>query len=131
MMGIPACAGMTVFMHLHQLGKSFKYAWRGVVRVYGEEQSFRIQLAAALVVVGLMFWLPTSASEKALLLLATMFVLVLELINSIFERVADMMKPRVHHYVEEIKDIMAGTVLIASIGAGLIGVLIFLPYLIP
>lgn len=117
-------------MHIHQLGKSFKYAWRGVVRVYGEEQSFRVQLAAALVVVGLMFWLPTATGEKALLLLATMFVLVLELINSIFERVADMMKPRVHHYVEEIKDIMAGTVLIASIGASLIGLLIFLPYLI-
>jgi diacylglycerol kinase len=57
-------------------------------------------------------------------------VLVLELMNSIFERMVDILKPRIHHYVEDIKDIMAGTVLVASLGSALIGLLIFWPYIV-
>ena len=41
----------------------------------------------------------------------------------------DMMKPRVHPYVRVIKDLVAGSVLIAAIGALIAGLLIFLPYL--
>jgi diacylglycerol kinase len=94
-----------------------------------EEQNFRIQLVLAAGVVVLMFVLGLRAPEKALLTLAMVVVLVLELVNSIFERMVDILKPRIHHYVEDIKDIMAGTVLVASAGAVLIGVLIFWPYL--
>ncbi len=108
--------------------KSFGYAAKGVIRVAREEQSFRLQLLAAAAVAALMFALHLRIIEKALLALAIVLVLVLELMNSIFERMVDILKPRIHHYVEEIKDIMAGTVLVASFGAVLIGVLIFWPY---
>ena len=68
--------------------------------------------------------------EKAVLILVIVLVLVLELINTVFERVADMLKPRFHEYVEEVKDIMATTVFLSSIGAVLIGLLIFWPYIV-
>jgi diacylglycerol kinase (ATP) len=115
---------------LKKLAKSFSYAWKGVLTVAREEQNFRVQLMLAAAVTVLMFALGLRTPEKALLTLAMVLVLVLELVNSIFERVVDILKPRIHHYVEEIKDIMAGTVLIASFGALLIGVLIFWPYLV-
>lgn len=115
---------------LKKFAKSLSYAAKGITVVAKEEQSFRIQLFATAVVVGLMFGLGLRVSEKALLTLAIVFVLVLELVNSIFERMVDILKPRIHHYVEDIKDIMAGTVLIASVGALLIGVLIFWPYFV-
>ncbi len=89
------------------------------------EQNFRIQLLVAMAVVVSMFILRLSTLEMALLTLAIMLVLVLELMNSIFERMADMLKPRIHHYVRDVKDIMAGTVLVASLGAFFIGLLIF------
>jgi diacylglycerol kinase len=111
-----------------KLGKSFRYAYRGMARVAKEEQNFRIQLLLAVAVVVLMFVFDVTTAEKALLILAIIVVLVLELMNSIFERMVDIMKPRIHHYVEDIKDIMAGTVLVASAGALLIGILIFWPY---
>lgn len=114
---------------LGQLKKSFSYAAKGIMVVAKEEQNFRIQLAIGVLVVALMFALGLRTSEKALLTLAIVLVLVLELVNSIFERLVDMMKPRIHHYVEDIKDIMAGTVLVASVGSLLIGALIFWPYL--
>ncbi len=115
---------------LVKFGKSLRYALKGIGVVAREEQSFRLQLVAALVVVALMFGLGLRVPEKALLTLAIVLVLVLELVNSIFERMVDILKPRIHHYVEDIKDIMAGTVLVASVGALLIGVLIFWPYFV-
>jgi undecaprenol kinase len=115
---------------LQRLAKSFRYAARGIARVAREEQNFRIQLSLAALTVALMFLLGLSPAEKALLLLAAGFVLVLELANSIVERMVDLLQPRVHHHVEEVKDTMAGAVLVASVGAALIGLIIFLPHLL-
>ncbi|MEK7508478.1 MAG: diacylglycerol kinase, partial [Patescibacteria group bacterium] len=95
-----------------------------------EEQNFRIQLMAALAIIVLMFVLPVKNWEKVALLLVTAFVLVLELINSIMERLVDMLKPRLHVYVESIKDIMAAAVLLASLTALAVGFIIFIPYFI-
>lgn len=115
---------------LKRIMKSFGYAAKGIARVAREEPNFRIQLGLAAAVVVLMFMLGVRTPEKALLTLAIVLVLVLELVNSIFERMVDILKPRIHHYVEDIKDIMAGTVLVAAIGALLIGALIFWPYVV-
>ncbi|RMD51605.1 diacylglycerol kinase, partial [Candidatus Parcubacteria bacterium] len=42
---------------------------------------------------------------------------------------SDGLKPRLHPLVKEIKDIMAGAVLITAIVAALIGLIIFWPYI--
>jgi len=56
-------------------------------------------------------------------------VLIMELINTVFERVVDILKPRIHPYARVIKDLMAATVLITSIVAVIVGVIIFYPYI--
>ena len=109
--------------------RSLGFAAKGVVRVARSEQNFRIELAIGVLVVAAMFLLGVTSAEKGVLLIAITLVLVLELSNSIVERIVDLLKPRIHHYVEEIKDIMAGVVLVASVGALAIGLVIFLPYL--
>ena len=63
-------------------------------------------------------------------LLRCMTALVMELINTVFERVVDILKPRVHPYARLIKDLMAATVLITSIVAVVVGIIIFYPYII-
>ena len=110
--------------------RSFRHAFSGAVRVAKEEQNFRIELLAAAVVIFLMFALDMSIVERAILGLVIVLVLILELVNSVFERVADMLKPRFHQYVEEIKDIMAATVLVSAVGSVIIGLLIFWPHLV-
>ena len=55
-------------------------------------------------------------------------VLVLELANSALERVVDAIKPRMHPYVADIKNIAAGAVFSASLAAVAIAVIIFLPH---
>lgn len=117
-------------MSPRQFLKSLSYAVHGIRRVWQEEQNFRIQVGFAAVVVVAMFALHLGTAEKAILTLAAVMVLVLELLNSAIERVMDMLKPRLHHYVEEIKDVTAAVVLVAALGAALIGVLIFWPYLV-
>jgi len=117
-------------INLEKFSKSIRFAAKGLVRVAEEEQNFRIELLAALLVLILMSVLGLEPAERAILVLAIILVLVLELMNSIFERMVDLLKPRIHHYVEDIKDIMAGSVLVASVGSILIGVLIFWPHLV-
>ncbi len=115
---------------LSRLIKSFRYAGRGLLKVFREEQSFRIQVLAGLLVLILALLFRVKVWEAVALLLVIMMVLVLELINSVFERVIDVLKPRMHPYVETVKDIMAAVVLISSFGAILVGVLILGPYLV-
>jgi diacylglycerol kinase len=110
--------------------RSFKHALKGASQVAKEEHNFRVELIAAVVVVLLMFVFDLSIVERAILALVIVLVLVLELVNSVFERVADMLKPRYNEYVREIKDIMAATVLVTALGSVVIGLLIFWPHLV-
>lgn len=107
--------------------KSFGNALRGLRIAVRSERSFRIQLVAAFVVIIALFLLPLELWERSILLLVTMIVLVLELLNSSLERLVDLAKPRIHAYAGEVKDLMAGSVLIAALFALILGLLILGP----
>ena len=108
---------------------SVKHAIRGVSVVFKAEQSFRMQVYAALIVLISAWFFQVETFEWILLILLIGSVLTLELINSIFERIADSFKPRIHPIVKDIKDIMAGAVLIVSVIAATVGLAIFYPHL--
>ena len=112
-----------------KLFKSFHYAFRGLKYVLKNEQNFQIEILCGMLVVILMYLFPTSSLEKIALFIVVFAVLVIELINTIFERVVDILKPRVHPYARVVKDIMAAAVLLSSIGAVVVGVIIFYPYI--
>lgn len=114
--------------HLCSFLHSFVHAWRGVRVAFRTEQSFRIQSAFALMVFAVMWIVPLQAFERVALLLAIAAVLVLELLNSMVERMVDLFKPRLHDYVRDIKDLMAAAVLLASAFAAFIGIMILWPH---
>lgn len=114
---------------LKSLARSFGHAFRGLGLAFKSERSFRIQVVAAFVVLVVIIALPLDLWERAILLLVTMFVLVLELLNSSLERLVDLAKPRLHAYAGDIKDLMAGSVLVAAMFALVLGVLILGPKL--
>jgi diacylglycerol kinase len=116
------------FLDFRRLIKSFRYALRGFWYVVKGEQNVRIDLLAILVVAVLMVYFEVSLWQAVILVLVMSLVLTLELINTIFEKMVDVLQPRIHHYVEVIKDVMAAAVLVSSIGAIIIGILIFAPY---
>ena len=118
------------FFNIKRFFKSLNCAGRGVYSVYKTEQNFRFQILIALLVIILMLFFGVTRKEVVLLILMIAFVLVMELINSVFERITDMMKPRIHIYAKLCKDIMSGAVLITSLVALVVGLLIFIPYFI-
>lgn len=115
-------------MILRSLRSSVGHAWRGLLLAYRSERSFRIQTAAALAVIAFVIVLPLKDWERVLLLVATAAVLVLELLNSMLERLVDLVKPRMHGYVRDIKDLMAAAVLVTAGFAAVVGLIILLPY---
>ena len=108
---------------------SIKYALRGLDYVIKNERNFQIELLSGAVVLTLALILNVRSWEIILIILLVMWVLVMELINTVLERVVDILKPRVHPYSRLIKDIMASVVLVSSIFSALAGAIIFWPYL--
>jgi diacylglycerol kinase len=68
--------------------------------------------------------------EFVVLIFLITWVLVTELINTVVERVVDILEPRVHPYARLIKDIMASVVLLSAGMSILVGGIIFSSYLI-
>lgn len=108
--------------------RSLRHAREGIIEVARAEQSFRLQLGVSVIALGLAWVFPLETWERVLVLLLCSAVLVLEILNSIMERFADAVQPRLSSMVREIKDMMAGAVLITAITSGIIGVLIFAPH---
>jgi diacylglycerol kinase len=115
-------------IRISRLLKSYGYAIRGLVKTFREEQNLKIQTFASLVVFILGIYFSISRIEWAILVLVICLVLIAEISNSAVERITDVLKPRINTYVKEIKDIMAAAVFLSSIGAIVIGLIIFLPY---
>jgi diacylglycerol kinase len=116
---------------IKQFGHSMKHAIRGLVYVLKYEKNFQNQVAIALLVVIAMIYFRVTRAETIILFLVIMEVLIMELLNTIMERIVDILKPRVHPYAKLIKDLMAGTVLLSAILALIIGLIIFIPYVVP
>lgn len=117
---------MTRFL---QFKKSFKHAFRGMTYALKNEKNFQNEIVIALFVIGAMFYFGVTRAEMVVLILVMMGVLLAELVNTVMERIVDILKPRIHPYARLIKDLMAAAVLLTSILAIIIGALIFYPYI--
>lgn len=108
--------------------KSLKHALNGL-RYAMRESNFQIEIFFGCGAILMAFVFNISGWESAVLIMTILLVLVLEIINTIFERMIDIQNPRMHPYAKVVKDMMAGAVLLACMGSLLVGAVIFLPYL--
>ena len=76
-----------------------------------------------------MFILELSFLEMIIVIFLITLILSLELINTQIEKILNFLQPNHDPKVKIIKDISAGAVLLACLGALIIGFLIFLPHL--
>lgn len=105
------------------------YALAGIGEVARREKSFRTQLAlGVLAIVGTAALRPGWV-WAALIALCVMAVLALELVNAALETAIDRLHPDVHPEIKVAKDAAAGAVLVASIGAAVVGGLMVLDVL--
>ena len=109
--------------------KSFSHAFRGLRYVIKNEKNFQNELIISFLVILAMIYFDVTRSEAVVLFLVISGVLVMELMNTVVERVVDILKPRIHPYARLIKDLMAASVLLSSILAVIIGLIVFVPYI--
>ena len=110
--------------------RSFRYALQGLGFALASQHNFRIQLVAASMTAGLGCLWGVSADDWRWLVAAIAIVLGAELVNTAFEHLCDVVQPELHASVKAAKDVAAGAVLVVSIGAAIIGVMVFWPYIV-
>ncbi len=110
------------------LRSSLNFAVRGIKYAWKTEQNFRWELFVAVLVIFCSVALPLRPIEQLLVWLLVVWVLTLEIINTVLERMIDIIKPKKHPYVGAIKDLMAGAVLVSAVGSAIIGMILFFPY---
>ena len=110
--------------------RSFRYAARGLVALLRSQHNAWIHAAASVAVVGLGFYVGLSRSEWCLVVLAMAVVWSAEAVNTAFEALCDVASPDLHPLVERAKDVAAGAVLLAAVGAAVVGALVFAPHLL-
>jgi len=112
--------------HIHGLGKSFAYAFRGVAYCVKNERNMRIHIIAfAYVTYFAVAFYGFSRAELALLALTCALVIALEAVNTAVERLTDALHPEVCDVAKHAKDAAAGAVLIAAVAAAVVGVALF------
>ena len=117
-------------IRITRLLKSFMYAFRGLIRAFREEQNLRIQALVGIIALMMAWYLGVTKAEWCILILTIGIVMLAEIINTAIELVTDVLKPRIDNYVKVIKDVMAAAVMISAVMAVVIGLIIFIPYLI-
>src|SRR5690625_4668325 len=93
------------------------------------ERNFRIHIIVAIFVICGSIYLKLTPFEWLFVVMSIFLVLMAELINSNIERMIDYIKPEYHPQAKIIKDIAAGTVLLAAIFSIIVGLIIFIPKL--
>lgn len=112
---------------MHSIIKSFGFAIQGIKDALKSEPNLRFHFIASILVIGSAIYLKFNLVEITILILTILFVITLELINTLIEKVVDMHSTEISESARVIKDISAGTVLFSAIGSILIGLMLFLP----
>lgn len=109
---------------------SFRFAGAGLRYFFLTQRNARIHLAIAGVITLLAFWLDVGSLELAVLWLTMALVLVTEAMNTAIEATVDLVTETYHPLARIAKDTAAGAVLLAAVGAVLVGLAILAPPLI-
>ena len=94
---------------------AFGYSLSGFSACFRNEEAFRQEVAASLVIIPLAFWLGETGVERALLLVSWLLVPLVELLNSALEAVVDRIGPEHHELSGRAKDIGSATVFLALV----------------
>lgn len=112
---------------LRRRAASFGHALRGVGAALRSELHLQVHAGATVLGLGLGFYLGLSLSEWALVALAAAGVWTAELFNTALETLTNLVSPAYHPLAGKAKDVAAGAVLLAALGALAVGALVFGP----
>lgn len=106
-------------------GEKFAAAFRGLWSGIVGQSSFAVHFAMAFIVMVVAAVLRVSGTQWCLLILSIAVVMTAELFNSALEWVAPAVTEEYNRYIETALNVASAAVLVASIGAAVIGLIIF------
>jgi diacylglycerol kinase len=107
----------------------FNHAFRGLFNLIKTERNFKIQLLILFFVFLLGFFFQITTTEWIFVIFSSIIVLGLEALNSSVEKLADEVSLEQNPKIKWIKDVSAAAVLIAALGASIVGCMIFIPHI--
>ena len=117
--------------YLRKRINAFKYAGRGIAHLFRHEAHAKIHLIVMCLVILAGFFFHITPSEWCAVILCFGGVLSAEGFNTAIEALADKVSPQKDPLIRIAKDVAAGAVLLFTLAAIAIGLIIFLPHLLP
>jgi diacylglycerol kinase len=114
-------------MYDRSILSSFRCAFAGLRYVLATQRNARVHLFITAAVIALGAWLELSVIQWALLVLTIGLVLAAEMLNTVAERLVDLISPGYHPLAGVVKDVAAGAVLLSAVTAFIVGLLILGP----
>jgi len=110
--------------------QSFGHAVRGLGVLLRTQHNARIHAAATVLVIAAGALARISTVEWALVALAVAGVWAAEALNTSIEFLVDLTSPEPHPLAARAKDVAAGAVLVAAVGAAIVGGFVFGPHIL-
>jgi undecaprenol kinase len=121
-----------MFEKIKTFFQAFCYAFNGIKETFIKERNFKFHLGMTFLVFLLGLFLNIKPIEWLILILTITAVLAAEIFNAAIESLCNLVKEEnqlTYQRTKYIRDAAAGAVLVLAIGAVLIGLIIFFPYL--
>ncbi len=93
--------------------KNTSYALKGIVDLLKTETSFKIELIITIILLPIVFFIDTSLTNKLLMFITLMGMLLAETTNSAIERVVDLVTLEHHKMAGRAKDVGSAIVFIS------------------
>jgi undecaprenol kinase len=112
--------------------RSFTYAAQGIIDMVSE-RNMRVHIAAAVLIVFSAIFFRVTLTEWFIILILISLVFALEMINTAVEDLANIVRDELkldYAATRKARDVAAGAVFVVAIIAALVGITIFLPYIL-
>jgi len=94
-------------------------SWRGLLAAARSEEAFRLELIALVLAIPVAFLLAEQASKRLALIAVVAFVLVVELLNTAIEKLADRVNLAIDPQIGRVKDMGSAAVGLALLIAAM------------
>jgi diacylglycerol kinase (ATP) len=98
-------------------------SWRGLLAAARSEEAFRLELIALVLAIPVAFLLAEQAWKRLALIAVVAFVLVVELLNTAIEKLADRVNLAIDPQIGRVKDMGSAAVGLALVIAGAVWLL--------
>lgn len=103
-----------------RLLRATRNSWNGLVAAARSEQAFRQELAVFVIAVPVAFFIAHDTWRRIALIAVLLLVMIVELLNTAIEKLADHVTPTGHPAVGRVKDISSAAVSVSLSIAGLV-----------